>query len=421
MVVTVASGLSASPVSGAHLFNTQRWTAERSPYILETDVVIEDDTHLIIEPGVEVRAGRAVRIVVEGELDVLGTPEDPVLFTVHQSHDEYWGGIRFVFIDRNNQSSVTGAVIERAEIGLRPGSAIVEVSDSTFRTNLVGVEFDNPVADLTVQGSVFENNRVAVTGRTNNVITLTGNDFWNNPTTLLPKPQRLYDCGPDDGIWNIYSNDILRGPVNSNFYSNDVRTPQGSAASGYRVLASGNWWGTADEERVAGRMRAEFDCCPSPFVKDIVWRPVAEGPQTGYEPVGENPNPAPPTSSTHGDPGVVTGIGNPKHGSCPQADRFRSLSGSASRAVAGGPEVTVALRKSTPSGCRWWSHKRQELVPGDCEERKWFRAKVDDSDYLWKWRYRLTARLPKGKYMAWSYGTAEPTHLGRNQVAFRLR
>ncbi len=407
--------------SATHLTNSERWTAAESPYILGSDLVVEDDTHLVIESGVEVRADPHVRIIVEGQLNVEGTPEDPVVFTLNQGRDGYWGGIRFVFIDGSHQSSVVGAIVEKAQIGVRVGSAIVDVRDSTFRGNLVGLEFDNPVNDATVQGSIFESNETAVTGRTRNVVTLYGNDFWDNPTTLLPMPQRHYDCGPDAGVWNINSNDILRGPSNSEFYSDDVRTPPGSGISDYEVLASGNWWGTGDETRVVGRLRPEVDCCPSPAQKDIIWRPIADAPQTPYEPSGEDPDPDPPSGSTHGDPGIVTSIDNPKHGSCRDANKFGSLRGSAGRALGGPAQVTIALRKRTSSGCRWWEHERRRLVEGSCDDTMWFRAKVDDSEYLWKWRYRFGARLPKGKYMAWSYGDAEPIDLGRNQVAFRLR
>ena len=426
-LVAAAVALAVLPAGGAsaqtgheHESITLTWTAAESPYVLEDDHIVHPDQTLVIEPGVEVRAARGVRLVVYGELDVNGTAEDPVTFTVAQSQDERWGGIWLQYGDHFHHSDIEGAVIDRAVTGVHMDGAAADVAGSTFYSNVVGIELTNPEADILVERSVFHNNATAVTGYTRATATFVTNDFWNNPTTLVPRPEPKYDCGPDAGVWEIHQNDILRGPVNSYFFSNDVRTPPGSEASDYVVSATQNWWGTADEDRIRGRMTVQVDCCPPPAEKEIDWSPAALLPQTPYEPTGENPDPDPEPSG-HGDPGLVTRIDHPVHGSCLESRSFDRIRGGFGSGLGGPMKVTVALRRKTRSGCRWWSNDRGRLVPGDCSAKKWFRAQITGSDSDTGWRYAFEDELPPGKYMAWSYGFAEPTHLGRNQVAFTLR
>ena len=426
-LVAAAVGLAVLPVGGAsaqaghdHEFTTLTWTAAESPYVLEEDHVVDIDETLVIEPGVEVRAARGVHLIVYGELDVNGTAADPVTFTVARSGDERWGGIWLRYGDHFHHSDIEGAVFDRAVTALHMDGAAADVADSTFHTNLVGVRLSNPESDVVVERSIFENHRTAVTGFTRRSATFAMNDFSNNFTTLLPRPEPKYDCGPDAGVWDIHQNDILRGPTNSDYYSNDVRTPPGSAVSAYVVSMTQNWWGTADEERIEGRMTVQINCCPQPSEKEIDWRPVAVLPQTPYEPVWDDPDPDPEPPG-HGDPGVVTAIDTPVHGSCLESRSFDRIKGGFGGGLGGPLEVKVALRRKSLRGCRWWSHKRQRLVPGECSKQRWFRAEITGSDSDRGWRYVFDKQIPSGKYMAWSYGTAEPVHLGRNQVAFYLR
>jgi len=419
--VTIAGALVAPlALSASTRSQDERWTTAGSPYVLSEDKVVPAGSRLVIEPGVEVRAERGVRLIVHGQLNVEGTAADPVTFTVSSSEAERWGGIVLGPSDPWVNNTISGAVVDRAVTGVAVSQTRVNIAESVFRSNLRGIRFANPRGDVSVERSVFENNRTAVTGHTRDVITLYSSDFWNNTTTLLPRPQPMYDCGADAGVWNIHANDILRGPVNSEFFSNDVRTPAGSASSDYEVLATGNWWGTPDENEVYGRMTTEVNCCPAPAQKAILWRPIATVPQTNYQPTGTDPDPE-PRGTLHGDPGLVTQVSDPEHGSCRDAHKFRSLQGTAYGALVERGKVTIALRRGTPANCRWWDRHRGQFVRGGCDEQKWFRVEIDDSRHPWKWRYRFPSDLPKGKYMAWSYGFAEPTHLGRNQVAFRLR
>lgn len=417
LIVTLGMAASVGRADASSEITT--WTAAESPYVLEADYVVPPGNTLVVEAGVEVRAEPGVRLVVRGAMVVQGTASTPVSFTVTDAEAERWGGIELTGGPAGGTNQITGAIVERAVEGVTVG-APTEIDGTRFQANLVGVGFANPGRDALVQRSVFENNRIAVSGYTRGVITLYQNDFWNNPTTLLPAPQPMYDCGSDEGIWNIRSNDILRGPTNSEFYSDDVRTPPGSAAGDYRVLASGNWWGTDDEDRIRGRMATGFDCCPAPAEEQIVWEPVATGPQTPYEPAGDNPDPD-PESALHGDPGLVTKIRRPSHGACYEAAPFRSLRGGFGSGLGGPSKVTLAVRRKTRSGCTWWSNQKGTFVGGACGDQRWFRATVVEKDSRLTWRYRFASRLPRGRFMVWSYGFAEPSHRGRNEVAFRLR
>ena len=66
-----------------------------SPYIVSEDMLIEADSTLIIEPGVELRLHNRSSIVVHGELSAAGTPDDSITVTRFREWDE-GGGVRFV-------------------------------------------------------------------------------------------------------------------------------------------------------------------------------------------------------------------------------------------------------------------------------------------------------------------------------------
>ncbi len=79
------------------------WTKAGSPYLVDTNLFIPDDSTLTIDPGVEVRFRGHYMLDVWGTLNALGTPEDTIVFTVddttgfgdYTNWDGSWYGINF--------------------------------------------------------------------------------------------------------------------------------------------------------------------------------------------------------------------------------------------------------------------------------------------------------------------------------------
>lgn len=134
-------------------------------------------------------------------------------------------------------------------------------------------------------------------------------------------------------------------------------------------------------------------------------------------------------------PNAHTWINEPASGARIPAASFNHIAG---RSSAGhwGPEiefVELALRLDTPSGCRWWSHRRGKLVARPClaEDGHWFKATFDTTG---GWSYRFYSELPPGRYelrssavnttrgSAGSEGPYREDYVerGRNEIAFTL-
>lgn len=96
----------AGDVSGA-------WTKANSPYHINGEITIPNDSTLTIEPGVEVVFTGHYKFNVQGRLLAIGTETDTILFTINDTTgfhnltipDGGWHGIRFMDTPSNNDSS----------------------------------------------------------------------------------------------------------------------------------------------------------------------------------------------------------------------------------------------------------------------------------------------------------------------------
>jgi len=98
--------VSAGDVSGT-------WQLAGSPYLINGEVTIPNDSTLIIEPGVLVEFQGHYKLNVQGRLLAVGTVTDTIVFTIndtigfsnHNSSAGGWHGIRFSWTSPANDSS----------------------------------------------------------------------------------------------------------------------------------------------------------------------------------------------------------------------------------------------------------------------------------------------------------------------------
>ena len=421
-LLPVPAARSQTTVSG-RIEQDTTWTQDGSPFVLIGPVVVVADVTLTIEPGVQVRGTVGSSLVVNGALNAVGTQEQRIIFT-SDSGQQDWSGIHLTTSVESSPrpSALRFVTIERATRGIKWGltRSPVEFSDNQLDGNGIALVFDNPIVGTVVQRSVFTNNRTAVTGKTRELVGIYENDFWNNEINLLPRPESPYDCGQDDGVWDIHRNDILRGPVNSEYFSKDIQTPSGSGVSEYAVLATDNWWGTTDDLSIRARARENFECCPIPVEKKIQWNPFSSAPHTSWEPLGEVPDPAQEPEG-HGDPGTITTIERPRHSSCIDREELRRIRGDSAGVFMDVGRVRLALMRRT-AGCRWWHPREDRFLQGDCSQPNWFRPSRQEemASGLLEWSYDLPKTLRAGRYVALATGGAEPIHAARNSNSFRL-
>lgn len=89
------------------------WTFLNSPYNIQGDISIPDDSTLIIEPGVAVVFQGHYALYVLGQLKAVGTPANRITFTVNDTTGFYdpdttlggWYGIRFIDTPQDNDTS----------------------------------------------------------------------------------------------------------------------------------------------------------------------------------------------------------------------------------------------------------------------------------------------------------------------------
>lgn len=417
------TAVAATFISGRISTDTT-WGPSGSPYVLAEDVTVGPGVSLTIEPGTRVEGSEAAGLVVRGSLIAEGASTEPIIFTSRVGHPD-WDGVTIVGAADSDDSSIRHSSFSDATIALKILLASPALSDLELIENEVAIDIMSPSAPVDLTDSVLWGNEVAVTGRANGTISVTGSDFWSNDVNVNAGPRRVYDCTATDGGWEIHGNDILRGPRNSEYWSFDMRTPAGSGDFDYHVDATSNWWGTEDEGDIEARFQAQYTCCPTAERQSIEWTPVAPAPVTRWEPPGEVPDPeAEPIY--HADPAFVLAITNVRHGACSSVATFDRLRGYASPALDSAPKaIEVAIRKQGSGGtCGWWKASKPGMVRDGCAYGTWNRLRVDDN---YRWSLPLPRSLAVGRYTAFVrvpqrrpqvYGCPAP---GRACVRFTLK
>jgi len=80
------------------------WTVDKSPYQINGDITIPNDSTLTIQPGVEVVFMGHYKFNVQGRLLAVGTQKDSIRFTAEDTQTG-WHGIRFVGTANTNDTS----------------------------------------------------------------------------------------------------------------------------------------------------------------------------------------------------------------------------------------------------------------------------------------------------------------------------
>jgi parallel beta-helix repeat protein len=93
LVLLGAINVSADTIiPGGEVFGT--WTSSGSPYLVQGDITVSEDSTLTIEPGVEVNFQGFYSLTVNGLLEAVGTETDSIHFFPADINVSWWG-IRF--------------------------------------------------------------------------------------------------------------------------------------------------------------------------------------------------------------------------------------------------------------------------------------------------------------------------------------
>lgn len=202
--------------------NNPVWTAENSPYVVSGTLEVAKGATLKIQAGTEIRFNPGAKILVNGELDVLGTVDDPVMMnfnpaaTTSLSVARIWDGIEFgpdsvdaVFANGNYQSgSIIQNAIIKSSVGIVCNDASPYIANNQLSNNNIAINVTGTSAS--VGGLVLE---------------ATGN---NNANKV--KPIRIFgNTLSDNGIGIV---------VNRNNGQEYVATPVGYSYLGNKIITA---------------------------------------------------------------------------------------------------------------------------------------------------------------------------------------
>ena len=237
------------------------WTLAESPYMVDSTIVIPNDSTLTIEPGVVVEFQGKYKLNVQGRLVAVGTSDNMITFTSNPSfRDTSWNGIRFDYTQMDMDSSMlkycifeygnanaytVGDNINSDDDNL--GGAIyvayyskLIIENSIFRYNKsVGcggaIKFDDNASAL-VKNCIFHDNVSgtnggAINAKTNSPLVIVGNKFYNNKAGVGGALMIGNASSPENIIMNnIFANNeanerggaVTLGKNNQNYFVNNT-------------------------------------------------------------------------------------------------------------------------------------------------------------------------------------------------------
>jgi len=231
----------SNEITISNITESTEWT-ENGVYQFSTDVIIAADAVLTIQPGTVVQFNAGAQLIIEGDLQVLGTQGSPVTFTSQSPNsDGRWSGIK---INENSTNSlIDWAIIENATTGIEVRGTNTVIRNSEIRNNE-----NHGIAFIAANGTLT-NNTISENGNgiyihlaspppliiSDNIIT--NNNYGinlegNNSPDQNPQPTINQNQIHSNTIYNIYTDNFYQGK----YTLIDVKN---------------NWWGSTEISEIA--------------------------------------------------------------------------------------------------------------------------------------------------------------------------
>jgi len=255
------------------------WTKEKSPILLNMNVVVRSDVKLTIEAGVEIKADPRVMILVSGNLNADGTADEPIRFSPSQE-DGKWDGIQFLkgSFDYDSEEVIRGhgcsldyVVVEGTDTGVTCVKSSPHITNSLFRNNNTGVSARDDSNPL-IQNNKFLDNVTAIYcyNSSSPLIsqnTIIGEEGRGVRVETYSNPEIVGNLifGRGQTWWvGVYVKHSSAPKINNNaIYSNgryelelDQKTPSQASPD---IDATNNWWGIPDKVTIGKRIKDKND------------------------------------------------------------------------------------------------------------------------------------------------------------------
>ncbi|MCP4540918.1 MAG: hypothetical protein GY832_27600 [Chloroflexi bacterium] len=192
------------------------WAAVDNPHVLTGNVTVASGVTLTIEPGVIVQGNTNIQLQVQGHLEAIGTPSQPITFTSSSGASDGWQGLHFYAAGATGHmrhvtvryggdilasniyiQNVTGGqvIIESSQVssvsatgvdyGLYASGSNVVISDTFFADNGNGTNdyalYAIGGSAITITDNIFQNNAgYAARLEPDGPFVMVGNDFSGN-------------------------------------------------------------------------------------------------------------------------------------------------------------------------------------------------------------------------------------------------
>lgn len=195
-------------------------TIEKSPYLVTGALVVKPGVTLTMNAGTVIWF-RSLGLIVKGELQVLGTRDDPVRMSSLGTSS--WKGI---FLDRSHsKNTISYCTISDAEFGFRSSNSTVSIQNSQFQDNVWGIVMEESHAEIS--GSLIRTSaKSGIAARKTQLLVRNSVITENSTGGILLESSKA----------RIEQNNIL----NNGGWEIKVLDKTGS------VKAAKNWWGNED-------------------------------------------------------------------------------------------------------------------------------------------------------------------------------
>jgi parallel beta-helix repeat protein len=242
------------------------WTMAGSPYYLLGNLIIERDTTLTIEPGVEIIITGYYSIQVNGRLIADGDSGTEIRFTTDDPSPgkNNWKYIRFTYESDTHPaggSLIDNCIIEYADYGLSLQYASLPViTNNVIQVNNRGIYLE--MSSPTIDNNMIDQNTYGIYNYYGSSPDITNNEITNSSyygIFLQGNNWEVYNPLPvinDNSIYDNYYN------VYTSNYANAART---------KIDAMNNWWGDTDPEIISTKIYDWNDNLNLPAVNYANW------------------------------------------------------------------------------------------------------------------------------------------------------
>jgi hypothetical protein len=197
-------------------------TMENSPYLVEEALVVLKKAKLIVNPGAVIWF-RKLGLIVKGELQILGTEEDPVQLAAIGSSK--WKGIILDQSSANNE--MHHCKISNAEFGFRASKSNILIQNCLFQDNVWGIVLEE--SNVRIQNSLIRT---------------------SEKTGISARKSRLFVEGStiSENSFGGFLLENAEGQIEQNNIANNGQWEIKAESSG-SIQAVSNWWGKTNPDQ----------------------------------------------------------------------------------------------------------------------------------------------------------------------------